>query len=1022
MNPIKASLRHSQVTFLLVALAALAGLHALFTMPRREDPLITIRNGLVSAAYPGATSEQVEKQVTRQIENLLFEYAEVDRSDTYSTTYAATVVVNVALQDWVKDTDQFWSKVTLALDTLRVTQLPPGVRGPVVNSDFGDVVAILLAVQGDRYGYRDLSNFLDEIQDAMQGLSTVSKIDRIGEQNEQIYLTGSTQVLSQYGVTPDQVVQVLQSMNTIAGAGAFEADMAEVPLVPDALYQTEEQIRRQIIGAAPTGQPILLGDLARVQRRYEEPSYVVRVNGAPAVLLSLQMQQGNNIVDFGHAIDGRLEELRDQLPPDLQVTRIVNQPEVVVEAVNEFLREFGIAIASVILVTIILLPIRVAAIAATAIPITIAVTFAVLNGLGIELQQVSLAGLIVVLGMVVDDAIIIADNYVQKLDEGLSSEEAAWRAPSELASPALTATITIIASFVPLAFLPGSTGEFIRALPITVAVALSTSYAVAMLVTPRLCLTFIKKGLKASGVEESARFKPLRLMEAGYRHGIAIADRHRASTIVLGIVAVLAGGWMFRHVKPEFFPAADRAQFAISVWLPQGSRFTTTDAAVRRIEVALAEDPEVTSYASFVGGGAPRFYYAFNPYQRGLNVAQMIVNTRSVGATPRVLSRLRTELPALTPEAQVVARALQQGQPVLSPIEVRISGDDIPILKRFGDDVVRILETTEGSALVHTDYREDAYSLAIAIDPDVANRVGLTNVGIAQKLAGSFLGAPVSTYWEGHRAIDIVLRLDPESRRSFEDVADIFLTSPVTGAKVPLRQVATIGPVWETGRIVRRAGVRTLTVGSWMKEDVLSQQVVDRIEPAIAGLDLPVGYSIAWGGEYDNRKTAFQNLTAALGVGLLLILVIIMFEFRRLIDTTVVMLSIPLALFGAMFGLLLTSNPFSFTAFVGLVSLAGITVRNAIILIDYVREKREEGESVERAALDAGERRLRPIFLTTMAAAAGLTPMMLSGSALWSPMAAVIAFGLLFAMAFTLVVVPILYILVERPRSAAQQA
>jgi multidrug efflux pump subunit AcrB/outer membrane protein TolC len=1019
MNPVRVSLRYPQVTLILTLMLVVVGIHALLTMPRREDPKITIRTGLVSAVYPGATAEQVEKQVTKKIEERLFRFEEVRKAKTYSTSRNDLVIVNVELEDWVKDADKFWAKLRHDMNELKARELPSSVRGPLVNSDFGDTVAVLLAVRGNGYGYRELKDYVGRIEDELRTIRATSKIKRYGEQKEQIFITSTLERIAQYGVNPLNVIQALQQRNVVEYGGRFEAERTVVPMRPSGLFQTEGQIRRVMIGASPSGQPIYIGDLGEVHRRYQDPESLTRFEGQNCLMTSVEMQEGNNIVDFGRAIQEKIEHVRQMLPPDLKLDLIADQPRVVQNRIGSFVREFGIAIGAVILVTMLLLPFRVAAIAALAIPVTVAITFGAMNALGIELHQVSIAALIVVLGMVVDDAIVIADNYVELLDRKVPREEASWRSASEMAVPVLTATLTIIASFLPLLLLSGSVGEFISALPIAVTVALASSFVVAMLLTPTLCRFFIHQGLHdhTAGEEQKParkKFNVLDCMQATYGKLIHFFMRRKALAVIVGVAAFVGGMLAIRIVPQQFFPSAERDQFVIDVWLPEGTRIETTDAVARRIEGNLKRDAFVKNYATFVGGSAPRFYYNVTPEPPATNFAQLLVNTREVGPTPAFVQTLRGRLAHLAPEARVIVKELQQGSVVQAPVEVRVVGDDLATLKGLGRKVEDILKGSPGAAFVHNDYREDSYQLKVDVDDEVANRLGLTRSMIAMLLAGSFQGAAVSTFWEGDRAVDIVLRLDEDRRQSFDNVRSAYVTSLLTGAHVPLRQVAQLRPEWDSSRIVRRNGVRTLTVRSFFERGTLASQVLKAAQPRIAQLPLPQGYRIDYGGEAESQATTFGEMVNALEVSLVAIYLILLFQFRSMWEPLIVMAAIPLSLLGAAVGLIVTRNTFGFTAFMGVVSLSGIVVRNAIILVDYINERRKAGVELEQAALEAGERRLRPIFLTTMAAAVGVTPMILSGSSLWSPLASTIAVGLLFSMFFTLVVVPVLFVLAAR--------
>lgn len=1016
MNLIKGSLRYPLVSLILAAMAVSVGIHSFLTMPRTEDPSITIRQGLVLAAYPGATSEQVEQQVTRKLEEHIFKFPEVRKQKTYATSRPGLVTIKVELEENVKNADQFWAKLRHEMNETSATELPAGVRGPIVNSDFGDTVAMLLAIHGKRYGYRELRDYVDRIQDELRGVRNVGKLATYGEQSEQIWITSSLERMSQYFADPLRVMQSLQQRNIIQSSGSLETGRERVPLRSTGLFTTEDQIGSVLVDVSRTGQPVYVRDFANVERRYQDPSFVVRYDGEPSVLLSVDMQKGKNIVQLGDELGTVFGRISSLLPPDIHVDLIADQPAVVKARIASLSREFLLAIGAVILVTIILLPLRVAVIAAVAIPVTIMTSLGVLDAIGVQLHQVSIAALIMVLGIVVDDAIVIADNYVDCLDRGIARRDAAWQCVREVLVPVLAATLTIIASFLPLLILTGSVGEFISALPITVAVALCVSFVVAILLTPLLCRFFIRQGLHANQAEEESGPKKstmLDRLQTAYNRSIVFFMRRKPLAVVLGLVAVVAGILMLKIVPQQFFPSAERNQFVIDVWMPRDARIEATGEVMSRIERALARHSEVVHYAAFVGQSAPRFYYNVSPQDPDPAYGQVIVNTKAAKETPALVAELRESLAGVAPEALVIVKELQQGMTMEAPVEVRISGYDIAQLQQTGKRVEEVLHRVPYAQLIYNDYFGDSCLVDVAINTEISNRLGLTNASVSQLLAGAFSGSPVSTFWEGNRAVTILLRLDAGRRNSFEDVRDAYVPSATTHASVPLRSIAELTPQWQTSRIVRRNGVRTLTVRAFPQRGHYASEILNAIDPQLKSLALPDGYRFEYGGEVTNRSETLPMMTEALAISLVAIFLVLLIQFRNLSEPLIVMCSIPLTLFGAVLGLLLTRNPFGFTAFTGMIALCGIVVRNAIILVDYINEKLRVGHSLETAAIEAGERRLRPIFLTTMAAAVGVTPMIISGSSLWSPLASVIAVGLISSMFFTVIVVPVLFVLVK---------
>jgi len=1021
VNLARAALSRPAVVLTLSLLVLIVGVQALLTMPRRATPKISIKEGLVVSVYPGATAEEVEDRVTRRVESYLFTFAEVDQKTTTSLSRNGLSIIRVTLSDSVEDTDTVWQKLQLGLVELRLLEMPSGVLGPVVDSDFGDVVAVLLAVHSPQRSYEEIEDAVERVEDALRTLEPTSKVRRIGYRPEAIYVTADSRRLAGYGVGLEAAIAALRAQNSVDYTGSIETGGAKVPLRTTGSYSAVEQVRRQRLLTLPNGDDLRLGDVATVERRRADPTSAIRVDGSddPVMLLAVEMAPGFNIVSFGDQIDRQLEAVRQRLPADIQFTTINNQPEVVAESVNDFVREFFIAVAAVILVIILLLPLRVASIAAMAIPVTVAFTFAALRFLGIELHEVSLASLIVVLGMVVDDAIVIADNYVEKLDEGIPRWEAAWRSASELFVPVLTATVAIIVAFAPMAFvLDGAVGEFIVALPITVAVALLSSFLVAMTLTPILCYTMIREGLgggDGEGKRSSSRI--LDGVQAVYGKTLHVALARPWITAVVAVASVLVGAALLLVVDERFFPVAERAQLVIELDMPLGTALEVTDGAVRRVESVLADDPRIAGYAAFVGTPAPRVYYSFAPEFPRQSYGMLLVNTHTIEDAEAVVAGLEGSLAAVAPAAEINSQLFMQGIPVGAPVEIRIVGDDIPVLEELGEKVAARLRQVAGARLVGVDFK-DQFQVSLDVDEEVANSLGFSTSDIARNVAIGFGGLPVSTLWEGHRRLDIVFRLADEARGDFDALTDMSVRSPISQGSLPVREFGRLVPEWHSGQIARRNGVRTLTVSAHPRHGALPADLLSEIRPWLDLLGLPPGYRIEIGGEREGELDTFRQMGVSLIVSLLLIFVILLLQFGNTTQSLMVMVAIPLSLLGAVLGLLMTGNPLGFTASVGLLSLVGIVIRNSIILIDYANERmREDGMAACAAAMAAGERRLRPIFLTSMAAAVGVVPMIVSGSALWAPLASVFAVGVLFSMVMTLVVIPVLYcaVVARRP-------
>ncbi len=1023
MNIIRSSLKHHQISLVTILLIFALGIYSLMTMPRRSSPQITVRQALVIAFYPGATAQQVQEQVTKPIEDKLFTYSEVKKDETYSTTRNGLVVVTVSLEDRVDIPDLFWERLGQGLFQLSKTTLPEGVLGPLVDSDFGDVVALLIGVETTEHSYSELKNYIDQIENSLRQISSVSKINHLGYQHEEIEVSFNSAKLSQFEINIEDVIEVLKTQNTIQYSGFVESVYSKVNLYTTGLYSNINEIKEQIVGVSDEGSIVRIKDIATVKRKLKDPTQMIRINGneSKAMLISLQMQPGYNIVKFGKEVDEALQDIKKRLPEELKFYTINDQPEVVKTAVNDFMREFIIAVSAVILTIMLLLPFHIALIAAISIPVSIGMTFAFLNLIGYELQQVSLASLIVVLGMVVDNAVVVIDNYVDKLDKGLSRYDAAWKSATEFSIPLFSSTLSIIIAFLPLVFmLSGATGQFLITLPITVAIAMSCSLVVAYFLTPFLAFLFIRKGLKKDKInvdQPKKKFSMLNVIQSVFDKGIDWCMKRKTVTMIIALLTILLGVVMMKFPKQQFFPKAERNQFVIQVFEPLGTKYDVTLSDVKKIEEILEKDTNITAFASFVGTSAPRVYYSFSPVFPEESYAMFLVNTSTVKETEKLCVYYEKLLIGRFPDAQIDVMQFAQGVPVTSPVEVRVYGDNINELKNIGSSIREIFRQAPGSRLIRQDY-EDNYILKVNVQDEIANQMGYTTEVIAGLLAAGFHGAPVSTLWEGDDPLEITFRLEKDLRNDYSDVTNTYIGSPITKKYIPVRQIADISPAWQTGKITRRNGIPALTTGCKPVPGTLASEVLQNIQPRIDTLQVPAGYSLEYAGDIKNQNETFGNMIIALIISLVAIFMILLFEFKDAVRPLIIMVSIPLTLFGSMLGLVITGNVFSFTAFVGLIALVGIVIRNALIIVDYSDNLvRNENVSYHQAALESAKRRLRPIFLTTMAAAIGVVPMIVLKDPLWAPLASVFAFGIFVSMILTLLVIPALYALSFRKKN-----
>lgn len=1023
LNLIEAAMKYKQVTVGITIMLALAGIWAIYSMPRMEDPRITIRQGLVLAAYPGASELEVENQLTKKLEQQLFSYQEVRKEKTYSTTKAGAVVVNVTLQDWVTDTDKFWAKLQDGLSANKQL-FPQAVQGPFVNGEFGDVAALMIAVTAKDRSYADLQEYLDQLEDGIKTLPQVSKIRRYGEQREQVYVTTAADRLRQYGLDFGLIGQVLQRQNNVGYSGELTLPNANVPIFTESLYRSQEALANQLVYTDPTsGNQVRLHDVAKLERREQELTSRIKIDGQAAVMLTVEMQPGNNMVWFGDKLNQTIKDVEARFPTGVHVQEIVSQPRVVEKKLNDFFLELSIAVASVIAVVLLLLPLRIALVSAVACPLSILITFGILHALGMEIQQVSLAALVIVLGMVVDDAIVVVDNYVEKLDEGMDRWTAAWRSATDLFVPVLAATAAIIFAFLPSAIVyTGLTQEFSMHIPATVSVALVASLAVSMLLTPSLCYFAIRKGLHRKSVD-SPVVKPsvIDRVQARFNRSVDWCFAHPRLVLTLGFASLAFAGVFGSQVKFEYLPYSERDQFNLELWLPEGTPVAQTEKAVDRVTAAIKGDKRIRQVVSFIGTGSPRFYSSYAPEAPAENYAQVFINTISGEATVELARAYTHSLQSLVPEGSVRVRRLSWKE-TKAPLEVRVVSDNEADLRTVGQRVAQIFLATPNTHFVRDDWRNPTLGVAVRLKRDEADRVGVSKEAVAQTLGGSLKGWPVSTLWEGDKPLDIVLRLDERDRQQLSDVSQVYITTAYN-TKVPLRQVADVVPAWHLSNIVRRNGLRTLTVSSDTDFGRVAAQILAEVKPQLDALPLPAGTHLEYGGDDESGRDAGPSTNLALGLSFLLIFLTLLLQFRHAGRALIVLSTFFLSLPGAMFGLWITGNPLGMTAFLGINSLLGIVVRNGIILVDYADELvREHGYSVKDAAIASAHRRMRPIFLTSSAAAVGVIPMILSQSPLWSPLSSVIAFGIMVAMVMTLYVVPVLYYMSLKNKPSADPA
>lgn len=1016
-------MKYRNIVFALAALLLVIGIWALKEMPRNEFPEFTIRQGVVVGIYPGATSTEVEEQLTREVENYIFGYKEVKKAKTYSLSRDGVMYIFVELNDDVKDADRFWSKLRHGLNELKSSTLPSGVLALVANNDFGDTAALLITLSSDSKSYKELEQDLKRLEAECRKIPSVSKIKHYGIQKEQIHVNVRAEKLNEYHIKSLSLFSAYQSNGSVNSAGVLKDGKSNLSVHFPANFESEKDLYDQIVYSDPGGNVVRLRDIATIERRYEDPDSYIRQNGRKTILLSLEMQPGNNIVQFGKDIDKAIEKFNGYTSKDVIVEKISELPKYVDESISHFLGEFGIAILSVILVTMLLLPMRVASVAGITVPISVLITLGILYFLGFELNTVTLAALIVVLGMIVDNSIVVIDNHVEKLDHGMDPWKAAIKSAKELIVPIIAATLAIVSAYFPLdIFLPGVSGEFVFSFPYTIAIALFVSILVALFIVPYLNFRFIKKGLLHHDHEAGISKKIndgksfLDRLQSFFDRSLEKAFRYPKVTIALGIASVLLSFVLFSQVKQQLFPEMDRNQLAVEVYLPTGAALESTDRVLDSLEKVLKRDSRVTNVTSFIGTSSPRFHTVYAPNMPSHNYGQMLINTTSNEATKEIFEEYSPRLMNAYPNAHVKFKILSL-LATKAPIEIRLSGDSVSDLRAAEKQVNGILAKTEHIDWVRSDWEQYQQNIRVEMDKDKANRMGYSKGLVATSLLASLNGLPLTTIWENDYPVEVKLYKDNDAPKSIKTLQDEYITSPTTMSGVPLRSFTKLTPEWNEGTIVRRNGTRTLTVQVDVSPNVVPSEVFSVVKPQVDKLKTP-GVTVSYGGELESQLETYVPMAIALLVSILIIFFILLFQFKKIKLSLLIMSTMLLGLPGAAIGLYLMQFPFGMTAFMGVTSLCGIVVRNGIILVDYAHELVDKnGLSIYEAALAAGKRRMRPIFLTSAAASVGVISMIVSRSPLWGPLGTVICFGLMISMVLTLFVLPVLYWLAYRKES-----
>lgn len=1001
-----------KITAFLSGLLFIFGLYGIYMMPKDEMPPFTIRQGVVVALMPGATSQEIEEQVARPLERYIFTYKEVDRSKTYSTSQNGMCIIMVQFQQDQNNLTPVWSKMKHGINAFK-SQLPSGVVAVIVQDDFGDTSALLVTVESDSRSYRELQGYSDELADRLRRLPSVSNVRQFGNKKQQLTISVDRQRLSAYGIGQMALIQAIkaQGLTTAGGMVSTPGQNIQIHIAPT--DDSERDIADRIIYNGIDGKVVRIRDVAEVRREYDTSDSYINSNGKRCVLLSLEMIKGNNIVRFGQDIDDILTQFKqDCLPDDVIMRRITDQPQVVGQSVSDFLRDLIISMLIIIAVMMVLFPFRSAVVASLTIPLSTFISIGIMYILDIELNIISLACLIVVLGMIVDNSIVVIDGYLECLRSGMKCTDAAIHSVRQYFWPMLLATVCICMIFYPLLYtMTGEASDVVNIFPITITINLMVSLAIAACVIPVLNAALIRRiKPRNPGKRDITDW-----VQAIYDKVLAWSFSNPWKTIIGGVAVTIIFICLFPLLKIRQFPFADRNQFAVEIYLPEGSGLSETSAIADSLCHILEQDERVTGITTFIGCSSPRFHASYAPIMAGSNFAQFIVNTQGIDQTLSLLDQYQPLYSNHWPNAYV--RFKQMDYLPVPTYEYRFYGNDMDSIQKCATELMKEMRTYSELEWVHTDYDQPSAHIEVRLNPITSAQMGIDRTSASLQMLLQTGKTQIGSIWESGDVdgisktyeVPIVLKDNASDSLRISDVANIYLSTS-TGHSVPLRQIASsVQPEWQQTKIVHRNGERCISVTAESKRGVFALGVQNRIIDYISRMNLPRGVRSEIGGETEKNSETLPQVIQGIGLSMVIIFFFLLFNFRRFSISYICILAIGLGLPGAILGLIIVNKTLGLTAMFGFITLMGMVMRNEILIFEHANEKMAQGWSAHDAAYDAGRRRMVPIFLTTATTAVGVVPMIIAGSSFWMPVGVTIFAGGIGMLVLVTTVLPVVY-------------
>lgn len=1006
MNIAELAIRKKTVTLVICFCIILGGLLSYSGLGRLEDPEFTVKNAVVITPYPGATPMEVAEEVTDKIETAIQQMPQLDYIE--STSRAGVSIVTVTMKDkYDKHTlPQVWDELRRKVGDVQ-PELPPGTLPSIVNDSFGDVYGVLLAVTGETYTYDELKEYMKFLRKELLLVEGVAKIELWGLQEEAVFVEISRARIARLGIGLDSIYSALKEQNLVVDAGAVKVGPEYIRINPTGSFDSVEDIANLQIRDPESNRGIFLKDVADVKRGYmTPPSRVLHFNGIPAISIGISGVPGGNVVNMGEAVKARLAELEDRRPLGMEIGVVNFQSDDVSKAVNSFVVNFVEAVIIVVVVLLLFMGMRSGLLIGTVLALTVLATLIVMKVMGINLERISLGALVIALGMLVDNAIVITEGMLIRIEAGVDRIKAAKEVVAQNAIPLFGATVIAILAFAAIGVSQDSTGEYCRSLFLVMLISLTISWMIGITITPLFCTMFLKGKEKEDDGPVKDPYQGI--IYVSYKKFLVTCIKRRWATMTVMVTLLFLAVFGFGLLKNSFFPESTRPQFKINYWLPAGTDIRTTTDDISKIERLLLKDERVVSTASYIGAGATRFMLTFSPetsMDKGYGL--ILVSVRDYKDIDEMIDEYMAYIYEHFPSAQPILEKFKLG-PSSGAVEVRFSGPDAKVLRQLSNQAKDILMDQPDTYAVRDDWRQRVKIIRPQFDETRARLAGISRSDLARALAMNVTGSRIGIYRDGDELIPIIARQPEEERLDVENIRSLQIWSPATRKTVPVAQVVSgFSMEWEDSMVYRRDRKMTITTKCENKPGVLASTIFDDVRSKIEAVELPPGYEMEWGGEFENSARAKSNLAGSMPITFMIMVLIVIMLFNSLKQPLIIWLTVPLALIGVALGLLVFDLPFDFMALLGFLSLVGMLIKGAIVLIDQINIEIATGKDTYTAVVDSAVSRMRPVCMAAITTVLGMIPLL--PDVFFRAMAVTIMSGLTFATILTLIVVPVLY-------------